>query len=427
MSHDDFETQVRLALGDHAGDAPRVDLADAALARARGIRRRRAVVSAGALVATAAVAVPVGAHLASDNDARDHTASPHATDQNVTPHPATQPSNATLPAPTTHVAIAGLGSGPPPHVPYIDGSTFVDAAGGEHAAEATNGLTVTDAAGVDGGVLIWQENTSKNLTTYSAEGGSTDLPAADSVTRPAIDHGDTPAAVFAVHNTHAAGAPAQGDTIVYARALSGGTSTVETGLDIRQVMGSYNGEVIFNAVDGGEHGVVGLVTVPGGDTSVQTPWPNLTSVTAVSPDETQLAGILASGYQSGQRHCAAMIDAADATTMWTRCPWNPLEFSPDGSRVLARDWRSEGLGPNRLAVLDAQTGDVVQEYTTSGVFGRATFDGAADTVLMVVAVEDQASIVRCSVGGDCELATPPAIVAPGDPDAVLRPYQLTAN
>src|SRR4051812_42938836 len=78
---DDFEAQVRLALGEHAVDAPRVDLADAALSKARGIRRRRTALSAAAALAAVAIAVPVGAVLMNDGGATDHTASdPTTTD-----------------------------------------------------------------------------------------------------------------------------------------------------------------------------------------------------------------------------------------------------------------------------------------------------------------------------------------------------------
>jgi hypothetical protein len=148
----------------------------------------------------------------------------------------------------------------------------------------------------------------------------------------------------------------------------------------------------------------------------------------VSPDESLLAGILSRGWARGQKHCAVMVDGDTEDQLWSRCAWNPVEFSPDGTRVLAIDARTEGFGPNHVAVLDAQTGDVVAEYTTSGTFGRATFDGSPDSIVTVLVDGRHAALVRCPTDGTgCELATPTASVALGDPNSLTQPYQLTAN
>jgi hypothetical protein len=416
MSRDhDFEAQVRLALGEHAGDAPRVDLADAALSRARSMRRRRTAISAAAALVTVAVAVPVATQIVRDDGASDHTTSRPTDD------------NGAIVLPTqVQVAIARLQPGDEPNVSYIDGSTFVDSTGVEHDAEPVPGEIVTDAAELDDGALVFQRDKATAVTTYTTDGGSTDLPDATSVTPPAIDQG-TKAAVFAVHEADAAGQPADGDTIVYANALTGNSTTVDTGMHVRQVMGAYNGRVVFNATDKKDD-VVGVVVMAADGSAVSTPWDNLKTVTAVSPDESLLAAIRSRGYLPGQQHCAVMVEAADASVpLWTNCEWNPVEFSPDGSRVIALSASTEGLGPNNLAVMDSRTGEVVAQYATRGVFGRATFDGTAGSIVAVVADGRQASIVRCTIDGQCDLATPPAPVTPDEPDAVLHPYQLTAN
>ena len=81
-----------------------------------------------------------------------------------------------------------------------------------------------------------------------------------------------------------------------------------------------------------------------------------------------------------------------------------------------------GSGRARLAVLDADDGDVVRSFTTEGTFGRATFEGARVGRDAVVADGDQAAIVRCSIdAGDCELATEPAAVIPDDPELPRLP------
>jgi hypothetical protein len=410
----DFEAQVRLALGEHAGDALHVDVADAALSRARGIRRRRTALSAAAVLVTIAVAVPVGAQLA-DSGTTDRTASEPTTDVGPVVIPK-----------TVEVQIAGLKTGDAPSVPYIDGDTFVSASGARQSVVPAKGSFVTDAAAIGGGDLVFEQD-NMAVITYAAVGGPTDLPQAKSVTPPAIDSGNG-AAVFALHDTDANSRPSTTDTIVYAGALSGGSGTVDTGMHVRQVMGAYRGQVVFNATDANKDEVVGVVMMSG-PPGVTTPWANLKTVTAVSPNESLLAGVPSRDEaQPGERHCSLMLDANTSATLWTNCSWNPVEFSPDGSRVLALDAPNEGFGPNHVAVLDAQSGAVVAEYTTTGAFGRATFDGSDDSIVMVVVDGRRAALVRCPTDGtDCELASPPASVNLGDPDSFTRPYQLTAN
>jgi hypothetical protein len=412
---EDFETQVRLALGEHAGGAPRVDLADGALSRARGIRRRRVALSAAATLVTVAVAVPVGAQMMSDDGTHNRIASDPTTDSGPIVIPT-----------TVQIEIAGLKTGDAPNVPYVEGDTFVDASGAQHTVKPAKGAFVSDAAAIDGGELVFEQNLSA-VITYTANGGSSDLPQAKSVTPPAIDQ-RTQAAVFALHDADSNGAPRKGDTLVYAKGLTGDSTTVETDLHVRQVMGAYQGRVVFNGTGANKEEVVGVVMMAGSDGTVTKPYSRLKTVTAVSPDESMLAGILSHGWLRGQRHCPVMLDADTQDTLWTRCSWNPVEFSPDGSRVLAVEAGSEGFGPNHLAVLDAQTGAVVAEYTTSGAFGRATFDGSADSIVTVVVDGRQAALVRCPTdGGECELASPTASVTPGEPNSLTEPYQLTAN
>jgi hypothetical protein len=418
---DDFEAQLRLALGEHADAAQHVNLADSALSRARGIRRRRVALSTVAVLATVAIAIPVGAQLAGDGDT-DHTASDTTTD--VGPEIEPKPVN---------VALADLPGGDTPQVPYIAGATFVDASGTAHDAEADPGMIVTDAATLADGTLLWErdKNDATKMTLKVSDGGSSGLPLGESVTPPAIDESGT-AAAFAVHGSDASGNPSSTDTIVYAKAVDGGDDTVDTidtGMKVRQIMGAYNGRVVFNAKQRGEGEVVGVV-VMGSDDSVSTPWADLKTVTAVSPTESLLAGLPARGgrYAPGQRRCSQLVDAASGDSLWANCDWNPVEFSPDGTLVLAIPAYGDGFGPTSLAVLDTTTGTVVQEYRTRGTFGRATFDGSSDAVIAVVLQGTQSSIVRCSIDSpDCELTTVPVTVTPFDPVSLTQPYQLTAN
>jgi hypothetical protein len=227
----------------------------------------------------------------------------------------------------------------------------------------------------------------------------------------------------------AGGQPSTTDSIVSAGALQGGINgAVDTKMHVRQVMGAYRGRVVFNAIDANDEKVVGVVTFSG-PSDVTTPYSDLQTVTAASPNESLLAGILSHGWLPGQKKCPTMVDTATQDHLWTSCAWNPVEFSPDGTRVLAVDRRTDGWAANHLAVLDAQTGDLVAEYTTAGGFGRATFDGRSDAIVAVVVDGKQAALVRCRTdGSDCELATSPATLkGTEEPDSLTQPYQLTAN
>jgi hypothetical protein len=417
---DDFEAQVRLALGEHAGAAHHVDLADGALTKARRIRRRRVALSTAAALVTLAVAVPVGAQLI-DSGATDQTASETTTDVG--------PTAEETPA---RISLAKLPQGDAPRVAYLAGGTFFDTDGGTHSAAVAADHIVTDAAALpDGGALLWQEpvdNAAAKTVTVSG-GSASDLPSADSVSAPAIDQG-TEAAVFALHNTDASGHPAKTDTIVSVSALNGPVDSADTGMQVRQVMGAKDGQVVFNAKQVGSGDVVGVVDLQG-DGTVTTPWPDLKTVTAVSPDESLLAGLPSRGnYDPGQRNCSWLVDAASGEMQWTNCDWNPVEFSPDAVRVLAIPSHRDGLGPTSLGVLDTADGSVVQEFRVrNGTFGRATFDGSSEAIVAVVTQKNQSSIVRCAIDGStCDLATPSAAVPDSfSPEALLQPYQLTAN
>jgi hypothetical protein len=168
--------------------------------------------------------------------------------------------------------------------------------------------------------------------------------------------------------------------------------------------------------------IVGWVDLASPGTPVAQRLPAATQVTAVSPTLSEAAAQL-----RGDAHCSTMVDLDLRTRLWQSCAWHPVEFSPDGSRVLAVDVATDGLGVRDLAVLNAANGDIVQEYVTPGAFGRATFEDGPDTIVAVLLVHDQEAIVRCDVEGACALATPPATVTPDDPDSLVRPYQLTAN
>ena len=278
-----------------------------------------------------------------------------------------------------------------------------------------------DAVQLADGVGIWAWDSTAGKEEFSTNGAATDLPTGAAVSNPAVDS-DTGEVAYA-----SLGANDESDTVVVAGALNGDNRTASTGdYKVSHVMGVNDGVVVFNGVQG-KHKVVGTIDVDATDPAVETPWTDLHAITvsAIDPQFAQFAAFL--GEFEGrfdQRVCTTMFTFAGEEE-WASCQWRPVEFSTDGSMVLALGSDTEGFGPRRLAVLDADTGAPLAAFTTPGTFGRATFEG--DDVVTVLVVDDQSAIVRCALDGSCELATEARHVRPYEPDSLITPYQLTAN
>jgi hypothetical protein len=403
----DFEGQLKASFDARAEQAPPVDLADAALRHAARIRTRRRVAAGVAAFTAVAVVIPVGVRLADDPGER-----PTASD----------PTDQQLPAPdVVAVAIDGLPHGAATTVPHLAGNAYVDSA--ETQPLPPSDRVRTDAVALDDGVLVFEKDEFGRVDYLPVPGGRSALPTGSESTNPAVDSEDGSVA-FAVHPNAGAGATS-GDTLVLTKSVNTPEATTSTGsMRVEQVMGVKQGEIVFNAREGGQR-VVGRVQVLSGDATVEQPWPDVATVTAIDPDFTRMAAVL-DADAGGRTACASMLAYSDASEEWESCTWRPVEFSHDGSRVLAVFSRGDGLGPNQMAVLDADTGETIQQFATEGTFGRLTFEDS-DTVVGVVSVDGESAIVRCTVGGSCELTTDPVRVAQDEPDSVLEPYQVTAN
>jgi hypothetical protein len=408
-SDQDFERRLKETFTSHAGDAPRVNLTDGALRRAGKIRTRRRIAAGSVAAAIVAVAVPVGVQLA-DPPGDERPIATGRTDDG-------------LPAPTKliDVGLVGLGTGEAPKVPYVSNRTFTKD-GVSTPITAASGV-ISDVVAVEDGLLVWSQPNPDDPTDieYAAQGDDVALPHGESASNPAYD-ASTGQAAWAVRGVDGDGQEVDGDTILVAKSVTSLVGSASVGkLKVAHVLGVLHGKVVFNARDEStDTSVVGLVDVLSATPTVEQPWAGVTSVTAIDPDFTRLAAVI-----NGEKGCSTMLGYDDAAEQWSSCTWLPVEFSADGTRVLGLGI-GDGLGPNQLAVLDSESGALIQKFTTSGIFGRMTFEDN-DTIVGVVAVGSQVAIVRCSVGGDCEKATAAADVEPDEPDSVLTPYQLTAN
>jgi hypothetical protein len=245
---------------------------------------------------------------------------------------------------------------------------------------------------------------------------------------PGIDPGidlTPPASSPAVDDSTGAVAFALGDVLYYGSSLSEDTPSVTLdGISDITLLDAHDGLVVFSGVLEGQP-IVGRVDVTATPPTYE---PVFTGVEATAFSlAANLMGQLGQDTvpdDPNESRCAVLTDLDDVNEGgWGSCDWRPESFSPDGSRVFALDTRTEGFGPRRAAVLDAETGEVLLDLTAEGTFGFWPSWESNDSVLLTM-VEDDAAIIRCTVGVGCELATDPK---PAAPDSLLYPYHLTAN
>ena len=436
-SPEDFEAQLRAALELEADDAPRADLSQRALTRARRIRTGRRVRGAVAVAVVCAVAVPIGFGLVDTNTRRAPVAarsigttavsSPRASTAQTSPATAAKPTSApkqptastvpNLPR-TLDLTLAALPRGDDPTVPYLDGRTF-------HAPDGST--TSLDLAGdpytatVVGDALVGWYYAGAVSNYGSADGlqlaGSrTVIPGAG----PVVDVDG--AVAWAESDVDQHGNPRGPVTLRYARSLDDIRSVPLGDVSLSGMVAVRNGVAILNAYQG-RKSVVLRVDANAAQPQVEQPWPSLASVSAVSPDGSRLAVATNKLVGPNDAPCSAVVAAADLTTLWESCDWFPQTFSPDGSQVLADPVGTEGAGPTGYAVLDAASGEVVREFASPGLFGgEARFEDTGVVDLLLVD-DRKAAFVRCTVILDCELATDPV---PAD-DPTMSPYRFAAG
>lgn len=404
---DAFVEQLRASLDHRADDVTHVDLGQPALRQARRIRTRRRV-GAGVVAAAAVLVVPAAVTLLDDGSSpRDQTADRGTTEVDV--------------------GIVGLEQGAPPSVPFVDGTTFVGPDGDvtDIAAPVDQpDRPVIDAVQLADGVAVWESDADGNLQVRAAD-GSTYLPSGPA-TQPVVDGtGELAYSVVA--------GGGQGDLVVVADSVANDVTSGPVGAKVNAVIGLDGGTILLNTESAKSRSVVATTrdaladSATGGTAGAPDfEWAGATYLTAADHDLAQVTGHT-TDMTGRDADCSALYDVEEGAEQWRTCEWRPVEFSADGSMVLALPAMADGFGPRGMAVLDSTTGETITKLTTEGTFGRATFEGD-DSVLTVVVVGNRSAIVRCPVDGEtCELATEPAKVASGDPDSLISPYQLTAN
>lgn len=136
--------------------------------------------------------------------------------------------------------------------------------------------------------------------------------------------------------------------------------------------------------------------------------PGLVSATAVSEATNRVAGI--TKVDDLNDTCSQVMDGDTGETVWETCDHRVMEFSPDGRYVLGTGSYADGFSDNYVAVLDAETGDLLVKYTrpenervSAGSFAYTFEDN--EHVLDVVFERNEWAIARCDFDGDCERVT----------------------
>ena len=130
---------------------------------------------------------------------------------------------------------------------------------------------------------------------------------------------------------------------------------------------------------------------------------------ATSPDGEHLAGERFRSQEVDGPTClnGGPTDGIDESG-WETCDWrtNALkpQFSPDGSRLLAVPYATEGLGPTKLGVLDAATGEVTAEVDLPDLATDAVWADGDTLLVHGYANADLTGglVYECNLSGDCE-------------------------
>lgn len=295
------------------------------------------------------------------------------------------------------INVRRLREGPPPTIPWI-----VDTAIHHGESSIPLGAEPDSFVQLNEGYVVRtrldDQDSTWRLDFVRTDGESTEL-ARGAVSVPAAKRDHT-----WVMWTRAGFEPGGAKTVYYASAQEDGI-VYDPGLGVLTdadytPVGFVNEEYGFLMNAAGWTDAVQAWDLGGGTAS----FPSELGVTAVSQ-----AGNYASfirRYDEEDRPCATIvtIDSWFVNDRWESCEIYPVSFSLDGRYAVAIDSRTDGLGPSSLVIVDAATGkrrltlDVgLTQQVRWESDGRLLFDAWTG---------NQLALVRCTVSGACERATP---------------------
>ncbi len=398
--HDQVERELRASLHRGADTLPYArDLTTDAIDRARRIRLGRRAWAGAAVLAVLAVAVPVGLQ-AADSPRAGEPPAPPATQEIEGPR-------------TVDLDLATMSEGPAPGVPF---------------AQSGVGFLAGDAGTVDFQGLDWAGydawgDTAVVTESYDAGGALYRYdPTTDMQTRDVLVEVDTSGVLTSADHRWLAYAETGEDrattTITVADAETGASGRVEVAGGTIELLNVVDGIVYWQS---GGNGMLHSWS-PVGESSTHD-----YRATMVSDDGTLASAVT---RDTDVTQCRTLVELASDEVRWRTCDWTPEAVSPDGRWVYATPAYADGYGPVEVAVLDAETGEVVRTvgFGTGedvGFFRDAAWE-SDDAVLLQVEAAGQAALVRVTVAtGEATTAMQPVpYTGLDDPDPEPPPYLL---
>ncbi len=364
---------------------------------ARAIRRRRNLVSGAVAAMVASVALPAGLAITSGLTTAEgpveqssFAASPSATPTSEPPEP--------RPDGTFRLTTAGLRSGVPPQVPYVDGpGSRVVTPDGPVPADLSYQQVVRYG---DGWLALG----------YDGAGAEMHILDADMEVQRSFPSGDS----FAVSN--------DGSQVAYVELQPDGSQMLvnapTNGLDVQswtlparpavRPVGIVDSGTVLYETQQGTSTALALASAEGTT--------KITGLVAASDADITnglIAGQTRSDLLNGS--CYGVLDPARSTTstVWETCDYSIDGFSPDGRYLLGSIPDFDGMGAPTLAVLDARSGEPVVEFRPdrndqTALFQRTWEDG--DTVLAIAVKGNVFSFVRFELDGSISEAGEPVSV-----------------
>jgi len=399
--HDvELDQKLKSALHQRADALPFAPgLADGAISRARTIRRRRWVASWAAVVTVLAVTVPVGL-VATDGSTQSASEPPAA---------------GSVGGPARVVLdLDSLPGGSRPSVPFARYGVML-LAGGSGA---------TDFQSLDWyRALAWGERAV--VTELQDDGRGPRLYLYDNTSVQAramlVEQGADSTVVSADYRWLAyvdAGEGGAAGTITVADAETGRSDVFEFADRSAELLAVVDGTVYFQTDSSGAR----LQSWSTADGLSDLPYD-----TAMVSDDGSLIATVSARTDTG--NCHELVDSASDAARWETCDWTPAEVSPGGRWVYATPAYADGYGPTRVAVLDAETGQVVREVRLDsgersiGVVRDAEWE-SENSLLLQVESGGEAALARLDVlTGGSEQAMAP-VPFDGAENPVRPPYLL---
>ena len=400
MNNLDEKDLLARELRERAGDVAGHPVSFTAVrASAKRLQRRRQVVTGAVAAAVAGIALPTGVAVTAalnDNgtDTPGYVTGPSAS---ASPTDASSATALTPPSEPVRLTLQGLERGEAPAIPYFRLGETVTPEGTfdtdivmQALVRRADGWIGLGYAGKGEQVFFMDEN--MNVTGEERSG-------------------------------QRLAASSDGSLVSYVRVDEDGSQTLLSAAELDAMSWTFPefptvepvgyvgpGDVVYQTYQGGRRGA----GIAYGDGSTE---PVKGFVTVA--DANEKAGLVAGQTRSNPdaSGCFGVMEPETSTTemLWEGCDYSLTTFSPDGRFVLAGPAYLSGMGNRDLAILDAETGRPVVEYTQPRK-GQVTLTSAVweseDTVLAVAQEATTWTIVRMSVDGRLEQAVEPL---EGDP------------